>query len=51
MGPPKQALITGLDKTEKTAGAALAAWAHLEARDLEQLDAQLRKAHLQGIEP
>ena len=47
MGPPKEALITGVHKTEKTAGAALAAWEDLEARDLQRLDAQLRKAHLQ----
>jgi photosystem II stability/assembly factor-like uncharacterized protein len=49
MGPPAQALVTGVDKTEKTAEAALAAWGNLKARDLERLDAQLRKAHLQGI--
>lgn len=49
MGPPKQALITGIDKTERAANVALAAWGNFKAHDLEQLDAQLRKAHLQAI--
>ncbi|MGH8291737.1 MAG: WD40/YVTN/BNR-like repeat-containing protein, partial [Steroidobacteraceae bacterium] len=46
MGPPKQALRTGVDKTEKTADVALAAWGNFKSRDLERLDARLREAHL-----
>ncbi len=49
MGAPQQALVTGVDKTEKTAAATLAAWGNFKAGDLERLDAQLRAAHLQGI--
>lgn len=44
MGAPKRALITGFDKTGKTAEATLAAWAKFKARDIEQLNAQLRKS-------
>lgn len=50
MTPPKQALITGFNKTSKTAETTLAAWEKLKTQDVEQLDAQVRKADLPAIQ-
>jgi hypothetical protein len=50
MTPPKQALITGFNKTSKTAESTLAAWEKLKTQDVEQLNAQVRKADLPAIQ-
>lgn len=49
--PPKQAIVTGLDKTRKTADATLAAWDQLKQQDVAQLNAELSKARLPTIKP
>ncbi len=51
MSPPKQAVITGFDKTGKTADATLAKWQQFKSHDLAQLNAQLRKAGLAAVKP
>jgi photosystem II stability/assembly factor-like uncharacterized protein len=49
MSPPQQAVAAGFDATQKTAAATLASWQQLKTQDVEQLNAQLRKANLPAI--
>lgn len=46
MRPPKQALVTGVDKTGRAADATLAKWNELAAKEIPALDARLQKAGL-----
>ncbi|MGH8183302.1 MAG: WD40/YVTN/BNR-like repeat-containing protein [Rhodanobacteraceae bacterium] len=49
MGPPRQAVITGFDKTRETANATLAAWSKLHTSDVQRLNAQLHAAGLRTL--